>query len=115
MHVARYRRGKLLRRLHTRLVQPFRRLVVSLQGALEIVAQSTGGLSARTNRIIFFDPQFLSNGHRLAFVPGGRTQGDPQRRRPDITKAQETLGWAPETPLEDGLAQAIAYFRQVMQ
>ncbi|MCC6187494.1 MAG: SDR family oxidoreductase [Anaerolineales bacterium] len=59
--------------------------------------------------------RITGNAAGIEFVPGGRTQGDPQRRRPDITKAQETLGWAPETPLEDGLAQAIAYFRQVMQ
>jgi dTDP-glucose 4,6-dehydratase len=29
---------------------------------------------------------------------------DPTRRRPDITRARELLGWEPEIPLRDGLA-----------
>ena len=37
---------------------------------------------------------------------------DPQRRRPDITKARELLGWRPLVPLREGLAQTIAYFRE---
>ncbi len=37
---------------------------------------------------------------------------DPQRRRPDITKARARLGWSPETSLEAGLRETIAYFRQ---
>lgn len=36
---------------------------------------------------------------------------DPQRRRPDITRARELLGWEPRTRLTDGLGQTIAYFR----
>jgi len=37
---------------------------------------------------------------------------DPQRRQPDITKAQEVLGWTPNVTLEDGLRRTIAYFRK---
>ena len=36
------------------------------------------------------------------------------RRRPDITKARRVLGWEPSTPLEQGLGQTIAWFRQVL-
>jgi dTDP-glucose 4,6-dehydratase len=50
----------------------------------------------------------------LVVVPGGRTQGDPQRRQPDISKARRVLDWSPSTPIEDGLRRTIAYFRQVM-
>jgi UDP-glucuronate decarboxylase len=35
---------------------------------------------------------------------------DPQRRRPDITRASTVLGWAPKIDLASGLEQAIAYF-----
>lgn len=35
---------------------------------------------------------------------------DPERRRPDITLARETLGWAPTTDLDTGLKATIAYF-----
>lgn len=39
---------------------------------------------------------------------------DPVRRCPDITRARETLGWEPKVPLEDGLKETIAYFRNVI-
>jgi UDP-glucuronate decarboxylase len=35
---------------------------------------------------------------------------DPRQRRPDISKAQATLAWAPKTPLREGLTKTIAYF-----
>jgi UDP-glucuronate decarboxylase len=35
---------------------------------------------------------------------------DPKQRMPDITKAQETLHWAPVTSLNDGLEKTIADF-----
>lgn len=35
--------------------------------------------------------------------------GDPVRRRPDITRARELLGWAPTTTLESGLRATIDY------
>jgi dTDP-glucose 4,6-dehydratase len=38
-------------------------------------------------------------------------QDDPKRRRPDITKAKQLLGWEPKVPLEDGIVETIVYFR----
>jgi UDP-glucuronate decarboxylase len=35
---------------------------------------------------------------------------DPQRRRPDITRAREQLGWEPRVPLQMGLERTVAYF-----
>jgi UDP-glucuronate decarboxylase len=35
---------------------------------------------------------------------------DPTRRRPDIGRATELLGWAPEVEIEDGLRHTIAHF-----
>ncbi len=43
-----------------------------------------------------------------------RIADDPQRRRPDITRARAILGWEPKVPLEDGLRETIAYFRSVI-
>jgi len=40
-----------------------------------------------------------------------RTKDDPDRRRPDITRARELLGWEPQVALEDGLRSTIEYFR----
>jgi UDP-glucuronate decarboxylase len=36
---------------------------------------------------------------------------DPKQRKPDITKAQESLNWAPVTSLNDGLEKTIADFK----
>jgi UDP-glucuronate decarboxylase len=40
---------------------------------------------------------------------------DPKRRRPDISKARELLGWAPVTPLEDGLRETIDDIRAALR
>jgi UDP-glucuronate decarboxylase len=37
---------------------------------------------------------------------------DPVRRRPDITRAKEQLGWQPTTPLDEGLVPTVEYFRR---
>jgi len=39
---------------------------------------------------------------------------DPTQRKPDITRASETLGWAPEVDLRSGLKKTIDYFRTVV-
>lgn len=38
-------------------------------------------------------------------------QHDPTRRRPDVTRARELLGWKAGVELEDGLTYTIEYFR----
>lgn len=38
-------------------------------------------------------------------------QDDPQRRRPDIARAQALLGWQPRIALAQGLEETIAWFR----
>ncbi len=37
---------------------------------------------------------------------------DPKVRKPDITRARQTLGWEPTVHVRDGLARTIEYFRQ---
>jgi UDP-glucuronate decarboxylase len=37
---------------------------------------------------------------------------DPVRRKPDITRAIERLGWKPTVPLEVGLTRTIAEFKE---
>jgi UDP-glucuronate decarboxylase len=39
---------------------------------------------------------------------------DPRRRCPDIRKAREILGWAPRTPLKEGLGYTISYFEALL-
>ena len=40
---------------------------------------------------------------------------DPARRCPDITLAQNTLGWTPKVALEDGLRKTIDYFKNILK
>jgi len=42
-------------------------------------------------------------------------QDDPIQRKPDISLAQERLGWFPEVMLEEGLVLTIEYFRQAVR
>jgi dTDP-glucose 4,6-dehydratase len=41
-------------------------------------------------------------------------QDDPKQRRPDISKAQRLLQWAPKVDLESGLRLSLEYFRQAV-
>jgi UDP-glucuronate decarboxylase len=42
-------------------------------------------------------------------------QDDPQRRRPDITRAKTLLGWQPKIRVQDGLDKTIADFKARIQ
>jgi len=44
-----------------------------------------------------------------------RTEGDPQRRQPDITKAKQILNWEPKVSLEEGLLETIQFFRKMLK
>jgi UDP-glucuronate decarboxylase len=45
----------------------------------------------------------------LSFYP--LPEDDPLRRRPDITRAKEILGWEPKASLENGLVRTIDWVR----
>lgn len=51
-------------------------------------------------------------GHRSAVTYHPLPQDDPRRRKPDISRAREVLGWAPRTPLADGLRATLEWFRK---
>lgn len=54
----------------------------------------------------------VKNKAGITYKPADRLESDPQRRRPDITRAQTILGWEPRVSLEEGLIKTIPYFRQ---
>lgn len=54
----------------------------------------------------------VGNKAGITFVPKARSERDPQRRQPDITRAREILGWEPKISLEEGLLKTIPYFKQ---
>tara|TARA_B100000945_G_C20426542_1_gene620827 strand:- start:4090 stop:5043 length:954 start_codon:yes stop_codon:yes gene_type:complete len=61
--------------------------------------------------------EFAQTINRLINNPAGtilennRTQGDPEQRKPNITKANQMLSWHPKVKLEKGLAETISFFK----
>jgi hypothetical protein len=53
-------------------------------------------------------------GSRSRIVHRPRPQDDPRQRRPDISKANDLLGWAPKTQLSEGLNETIEYFESLL-
>ncbi|KAL2540494.1 UDP-glucuronic acid decarboxylase 2 [Abeliophyllum distichum] len=47
---------------------------------------------------------------KIEFRPN--TEDDPHKRKPDISKAKEMLGWEPKVPLRKGLPMMVSDFRQ---
>ena len=54
-------------------------------------------------------------GSRARIVHRPLPQDDPRQRQPDISKANELLGWKPATPLEKGLVRTIEYFESLLR
>jgi dTDP-glucose 4,6-dehydratase len=53
-------------------------------------------------------------GNRAGVVRRPLPVDDPKVRRPDVTRAQEILGWNPTVGLEEGLLQTVDWFRRVL-
>ena len=49
----------------------------------------------------------------ISFAP--LPEDDPKQRRPDITRARESLGWEPKVPARDGLARTLEWFSERLQ
>lgn len=54
-------------------------------------------------------------GSNSQIVHGDDREDDPERRRPDISRAQEVLKWEPKTGLEDGLYKTADFFRRKLK
>lgn len=50
---------------------------------------------------------------KLVFKP--LPSDDPKQRKPDISLAQEKLGWEPKIQLREGLTETIAYFDSILK
>jgi UDP-glucuronate decarboxylase len=49
-------------------------------------------------------------GNKAPIVHRPLPEDDPKRRRPDISRAEDVLGWTPAVPLERGLDLTIRWF-----
>ena len=50
---------------------------------------------------------------KIVFKP--LPQDDPKQRQPDIEIAKSKLNWEPTVPLEEGLKETIAYFKELLE
>lgn len=55
-----------------------------------------------------------ATGSRSKIVFKGLPEDDPMKRRPDISRARQTLDWMPRISLSDGLARTIEYFAAIL-
>lgn len=53
----------------------------------------------------------LDNSPQVTMFPERRGEGDPERRRPDISRAKEVLDWEPHVSLAEGLKKTLPYFQ----
>ncbi len=68
------------------------------------VEMTISELAAAINRL-------TRNQADVQILPDRRDKADPQRRRPDISRAKQVLDWQPTVDLEAGLSKTIADFR----
>jgi UDP-glucuronate decarboxylase len=57
--------------------------------------------------------KMIGSKSKIVYLP--LPQDDPKQRKPDISLAKKELAWEPHIRLEEGLAQTIAYFREVLK
>lgn len=51
-------------------------------------------------------------GHKLELIKKPALPDDPKRRKPDITKAKQLLGWEPRISFADGLKMCLEYYHE---
>jgi dTDP-glucose 4,6-dehydratase len=56
--------------------------------------------------------ELTNNEAGIVIKQGQRIESDPQRRRPDITKAIQNLDWQPKISLVEGIQKTIPYFKE---
>ncbi len=56
--------------------------------------------------------EILDNPAGVTMFPDKRGEGDPEQRRPDISRSREVLDWEPRISLEEGLKKTLPYFKE---
>lgn len=51
-------------------------------------------------------------GHKLELIKKPALPDDPKRRKPDISKAKQLLGWEPRISFADGLKMCLEYYHE---
>jgi len=89
-------------------------LALMMNGPDEFVGPVNMGNPQETSILELAETIIRITGSRSRVVFEALPEDDPVRRCPDISLAQEKLGWEPGISLEEGLAKTIEYFRPHM-
>lgn len=63
-----------------------------------------------SHRLVKVVQETIDPNAKIEFKPN--TEDDPHKRKPDISKAKELLGWEPKIALRKGLPMMVSDFRQ---
>jgi UDP-glucuronate decarboxylase len=90
-------------------------LVAGLRGLMDKTPEDFTGPMNLGNPVEFTMRELAElvvelTGSKSPLVHRPLPQDDPKQRQPDISRARDTMGWAPTVPLRDGLGKTIAYF-----
>jgi dTDP-glucose 4,6-dehydratase len=58
--------------------------------------------------------ELTGNKSGITIFPDKRLGDDPQRRQPDIQRANSILHWQPQISLVEGLSRTIPYFKKAL-
>ena len=64
------------------------------------------------NAIANIIKEYLNSDSKIIYL--NPMQDDPQKRKPNISRAKELLNWEPKVSFEDGLIKTIDYFKKVV-
>jgi dTDP-glucose 4,6-dehydratase len=87
--------------------------IVRLLGSNEYLPVNLGNPNEMT--ILQFAQEInriTGNKAGITYVADARSERDPQRRQPDISRARQLLGWEPKVSLEEGIRKTIPFFKQ---
>jgi UDP-glucuronate decarboxylase len=88
-------------------------LILMMNGPDDFVGPVNMGNPQETSILRLAETIIQMTGSRSKIVFETGKGDDPAKRRPDISLAQEKLGWEPKVPFEEGLFKTIDYFRGV--
>lgn len=89
-------------------------LVSLMEGPDDFIGPVNLGNSAEYTILQLAELILKLTGSRSKIIFQPLPQDDPLQRQPDISLAQERLGWEPKVGLEQGLEKTIEYFRTII-
>ncbi|HMH90206.1 MAG TPA: UDP-glucuronic acid decarboxylase family protein [Streptosporangiaceae bacterium] len=89
-------------------------LIALMGSAAEVTGPVNLGNPGEFNMTELAEQVLALTGSRSPIEHHPLPSDDPVRRRPDISRARELLGWEPVTDLADGLKRTVEYFREAL-